>query len=327
MKPKVIAEIGNNHGGNIDLACKMVEAARESGADFAKFQIYRTDKFLNRNSSYYKEFENEDLTFENFEKIFNKYNSNEFRIIATPFDPESANFLMSLGIRTIKIASGDIDNYLMFEEINNKEIEIIFSTGGAVDKEILGIYNYYKNRQFKKIIPLHCIANYPAQDDELKLNEIIRLKNLLNCEVGYSDHSTGLLAPIVALTLGAILIEKHFTIDKSLPGGDNEISIDKAELKKMVADLEKIALMKEISTNKFSEQEKKTKKLISRSFFALEEIKKGEIITPDKLVFLRTEEDITHSFNGLEYDLLVNSSAKVDILPNQLILKENICLN
>jgi N,N'-diacetyllegionaminate synthase len=327
MKVKVIAEIGNNHGGNFDLACKMVDAARKSGADFAKFQIYRTNNFLSKDSLYFSEFENEDLTFENFEKIYNKYNSNEFKVIATPFDPESARFLLSLGIETIKIASGDIDNFLMFNEIKNKKTEIIFSTGGASDDEILSIFNHFTNKDFKKIIPMHCIANYPANDNELKLNEISRLQNLLNCNVGYSDHSLGLLAPIIAASLGAVLIEKHFTIDKNLPGGDNEMSVNQQELREIVDNLKVVETFTQTPKQKFSDSEIHTKKLISRRFFALKEIKKGEMITYEHLNFLRTDQDDPQSFTGTEYEILINKIAKVDILTNQLILKNSICQN
>ena len=174
---------------------------------------------------------------------------------------------------------------------------------------------------------MHCIANYPANNNELKLNEIIRLQNLLNCNVGYSDHSLGLLAPIIAVSFGAVLIEKHFTIDKNLPGGDNEMSVNQQELREIVDNIKMIETIRQTPKQRFSESEIQTKKLISRRFFALKKINKGEMITYDHLNFLRTDKDDPHSFSGAEYEILINKIAKVDIFPNQLILKDDICQN
>tara|TARA_Y200000002_G_scaffold380900_1_gene393507 strand:+ start:511 stop:1494 length:984 start_codon:yes stop_codon:yes gene_type:complete len=325
MKTKIIAEIGNNHGGNFDLACEMVEAARDAGADYAKFQIYEIDEFLHKNSDYYSEFKREDLSFEGFRKIFNKYDDNQFKVIATPFDIKSAKFLLSLGIETIKIASGDIDNFLMFEEVVKKKPYIIFSTGGASETEIHNSLNYFKNAQCRKITMLHCIANYPANNEELNVQRIENFKMKYACDVGYSDHSTGLTASLAAVCKGANLIEKHFTTDKSLPGGDNEMSINKKEMiemKKIINDLE---IQLGYYRKNFSKDEIITKKLITRKFYSKNLIRQGEKISSDNLIFLRTQEENPLSFGGADFSQLINSVASKEILPYKLILKSDIC--
>ena len=134
-KIEIIAEIGNNHNGNYNLACRMVESAAESGADYAKFQIYKLNKFIHKKSTYYKEFKNECLSHDNFKKIFKKYNK-FIKVIATPFDNETAKFLNKLNVSAIKIASGDIDNFMMFEEILKRKNNIFFSTGASSIQKI-----------------------------------------------------------------------------------------------------------------------------------------------------------------------------------------------
>tara|TARA_B110000444_G_scaffold90697_1_gene85692 strand:- start:32375 stop:33361 length:987 start_codon:yes stop_codon:yes gene_type:complete len=326
MSIKIIAEIGNNHNGNFDLACNMVQAAKKAGANYAKFQIYNVDDFLHKKSEYYGEFVKEELSYQDFAKIYEKFNTESFKIIATPFDAISAKFLLSLGVDIIKIASGDIDNFLMFNEIVNYKPEIIFSTGGASEKEIKSAYNYFKNSGCNKVTPLHCIANYPAENEELNIGYIYRLKEILNCDdVGYSDHSIGIKAPAIAASIGATIIEKHFTIDKNLPGGDNEMSINEAELAKMISNINEILIMKGLFKKDFSINEKRTKNLITRRFYSKKNIEAGEKITSDCLLFLRTDENIDELSIDINYFDIINSVATRNIPSNKLILKTDIC--
>ena len=182
-----------------------------------------------------------------------------------------------------------------------------------------------KKNGCNQLFPLHCVANYPAENDELYLNKIQILSKKLDCEVGYSDHSIGIFAPIVAASMGASIIEKHFTTNKKLPGGDNEISIDENELKEMIEGIRKISKIKGIYRDDFSKAEKKTKKLISRKFFSKSLIKKGEQLDIEKIVFLRTDSDVKDAFSGSELDLILKSKSNLDILPYKMIKKKDLC--
>ena len=320
-KIKIIAEIGNNHNGDIYLAEKMLKSSIKAGADFAKFQIYSLNKFISRKSNYYSEFKSEALTFENFEKLYNKY-KNKINVFATPFDNKSAKFLIDLGLKTIKIASGDIDNYLMFKLFHSKKLNIIFSTGASSFNEISNTYNYFQSKGIK-CTPLHCIANYPAKDKDLNLSYIINLSKKLNTQIGYSDHSTSIFPSIYAMSLGCDLIEKHFTIDKNLPGGDNSMSINENELKELILHKNKIQECFGNKERKFSKSEIKTKKLIRRKYFSNQDIKKNEVINMNKLDFLRTDKN-TIGFNGNQIQSILGKKSNRLIKAGTLLEKKHL---
>ena len=283
IKTKFIAEIGNNHNSKFDLACRIIDKAIEIDCDLVKFQIYSKDEFIHYKSTYYNEMKKERLSYSMFEKIFYRYNK-FIKVIATPFDVPSANFLNSLPINAIKIASGDIDNFLMFEEILKKKNNIIFSTGGSTFKEIKSTFNFLKQNA-KTVTPMHCIASYPAKLIDTNLGYIDYLKKKLKTEIGFSDHYTGITASCLAIQKKVPYIEKHFTINKSLPGGDNSISSNPEELSEMINfrnNYDKINLEKK---RKLSLNEKKTKKIIRRVFFVKDEIHANKKINPKKLIF------------------------------------------
>ena len=324
-KIEIIAEIGNNHNGNYNLACRMVESAAECGADYAKFQIYKLNKFIHKKSTYYKEFKNECLSHDNFKKIFKKYNK-FIKVIATPFDNETAKFLNKLNVSAIKIASGDIDNFMMFEEILKRKNNIFFSTGASSIQEIKKTYNYLKKKS-KNVVPLHCIASYPADFKILNLGYIKKLKKILNCEIGYSDHSMDITASIYAAILGSSVIEKHFTIDQNLPGGDNSMSINSVQLKSLVNFIRNYNFFNLNPKRKFHKVEKFTKKLIRRKFYASKDIKKDEKFLIDNILFLRPFEKKNVGLEGIHFKKLMKSTAKKKIKKNELIVGKNLCQN
>ena len=311
LKTKIIAEIGNNHNSKFDLACKIVEKAIDVKADLVKFQIYSKNEFIHRKSSYYNEFKRERLSYQMFEKIFYKYNK-FIKVIATPFDVPSANFLNSLPLNAIKIASGDIDNFLMFEEILKKRNNVIFSTGGCSFNEIKSTFNFLKQNS-KSVIPLHCIASYPAKLEDTNLGFIDYLKKKLKTDVGFSDHYSGITASCLAIQKKVFYLEKHFTINKSLPGGDNSISSDPNELSEIINfrnNFDKIFYSK---NRNFSSDEKKTKKIIRRIFFSKYNIESDNKIDPKKLIFVRVNKIKSSDCLGKDYLKIKNKKLKKNI--------------
>lgn len=318
-KTQIIAEIGNNHNGDYKLACKMVEGAIQAGADYAKFQLYNTSEFIHKNSIYYKEFSRERLSYEKFLKIFKKYN-NKIKVIATPFDVTSARFLNSLPVSAIKIASGDIDNFMMFEEIKKKKNHIFFSSGGSSIKDIKRVLNFFKNK-CKSITPFHCIASYPSSLNNVNLGYIDTLKKKLKRNIGFSDHCEGITSSCLSLIKGPLFVEKHFTIDKKLPGGDNLMSVDVDEMKEIIKfrdNLKKIFFSKKRA---FSKNEKNTTKIIRRVFFVKKNIQKNQIFNEQNLAFLRINNPKDNYYSGKDYIKIKNTKAKKN-LKKDMVLKK-----
>ena len=321
IKTKIIAEIGNNHNSKFELACRIVEKAIEVNSDLVKFQIYSKDEFIHRKSTYYNEFKKERLSYTMFEKIFYKYNK-FIKVIATPFDVPSANFLNSLPLEAIKIASGDIDNFLMFEEILKKKNNIIFSTGGASFKEIQSTFNFLKQNS-KKVTPLHCIASYPAKLMDTNLGYIDYLKKKLKTEIGFSDHYEGITASCLAIQKKVVYLEKHFTINKSLPGGDNSISTDPEELAEIINFRDNYDKIFSVKKRIYSLNEKKTKNIIRRIFFSKNKTSANDKIDPKSLIFVRVNKIVSSDLTGKDYFKIKNEKIKKKIKPLER-LKKNI---
>ena len=241
----------------------------------------------------------ERLSFSSFEKIFNRYNK-YIKVIATPFDVPSANFLNSMPLNAIKIASGDIDNFLMFEEIMKKKNNIIFSTGGSSFKEIKKTFKFLMQNA-KSVTPLHCIASYPANIIDSNLGYIDYLRKKLNTKVGFSDHYPGVLASCLAIQKKVPYIEKHFTINKFLPGGDNSISSNHNELSEIITFRNNYKKIFFDQKRKISLNEEKTKKIIRRVFFSKTKIKANTKLEAKKLVFLRVNKTNKDDYLGKDY--------------------------
>ena len=217
----ITAEIGINHQGNYESARMLIEKARESGADAVKFQVYRTEKFYNRKLApdafdLFKSFE---LSFDQYKRLSEFSSSLGLVFYATPFDPESLDFLLETGTPVIKIASSDITNEPFLNYIAQKASEYKFltvmSTGFAGLDEIDRAVDIFRSRPLSL---LYCVSNYPVSPEDIDLNFIPYLRNRYHLNSGFSDHSEGISLSIAASALGASLIERHFTSDRTIPG-------------------------------------------------------------------------------------------------------------
>lgn len=326
-RPLIIAEIGVNHNGDVELAKEMIDAAKESGADVVKFQTFsperlfvesfaksRRIKFGDEEMTLWEFLKKVSLSWEDTEKLKEYAEKKGISFLSTPFSFEDADFLESIGVEAFKIASTDLSNYPFLEHIAKKGRPVILSSGTSTLAEIEKAINILKNHNVNVVL-LHCVSLYPADPEKIHLRSIQTLRKIFKVPVGFSDHTVGIHIPIAAITLGAQVIEKHFTIDRSLPGPDQACSMTPDELKllRKAADEVWKALGKE--WKEMSEEEMEVARTARRSIVSKDEIKKDEVITIEKVTFKRPgtgiePEHISH---------IIGKTAKIDIKKDEII--------
>jgi N-acetylneuraminate synthase len=229
----VIAEAGLNHGGDMALATRMIEAAAESGADAIKFQAFRTEERFGENPEIYGLIKPAELNHEQFAVLARAAKTVGIEFFATAFDEESVDMLKTLNVPAIKIASCDICNERLLRRVASSALPVIISRGTAGVEEIDFALNVFRKHNIPHIL-LHCVSSYPLEAESANLRAIHSLRLLQGIPVGYSDHAQGVDVPLFAVYAGAMVIEKHFTLDRRLQGIDWEISAEPAELKGLI---------------------------------------------------------------------------------------------
>jgi len=310
----IIAEIGVNHNGNLSLAKRLVLAAKKSGADAVKFQNFTAEKLVTKNAKkapyQIKNTKNNKSQLEMLKKLELKKNYyydllkfcklKRIKFLSSVFDRESITFLKDeLKINTIKIPSGEITNPLILDKLNLKNYYVILSTGMSNMKEIINAINIIAKKNIyrivnkkilignkkefnivkKKLIIMHCVTDYPVENQYANLQCINTLQNDLKIQIGYSDHTKGIIAPLIAVSKGAQVIEKHFTLNKNMNGPDHSASLDPKEFKKMVENIRTFETMNGGGIKKMFNCEKINKKIVRKSLIANTSIKKGEKFT------------------------------------------------
>jgi N,N'-diacetyllegionaminate synthase len=301
----VIAEIGVNHNGDLNLAKKMILAAKRSGVNAVKFQSFLSEevvikklelapyqrKNLKKNSSMIKMISKYQLSFDEQKKLFIFCKKNRIDFLSSPFDLISAKFLVEeLKLKTIKIPSGEITNYPLLKYLSSFSIKIILSTGMATIIDIkLAINILCKKNKIKKenITVLHCTTSYPTNIEEVNLNAMLYLKKVLKMHVGYSDHTKSNLTALVATSLGASIIEKHLTLNKFLSGPDHKPSILPKEFKDLVVNIKKIEVILGNPKKKVTKSEKENITFARKSIVANANINKGDFFSENNLTTKR----------------------------------------
>ena len=293
----IVAEAGNNHEGNFNLAKKLIFEAKQCGADAVKFQTIVPENFITKsNIKRYKQLKNFQLTFDQFKKLSDYSKKVGIVFFSTPSDIRSAQFLNKIQ-KIFKISSGDNNFLPLIKTIAEFNKSIFLSTGLADNEQIAKakklIINLWKKKakNKKKLAILHCVSSYPVVKSEANLLAIKTLKNkFADCIIGYSDHTQGTLAPIAAVTLGAKIIEKHFTLNKSFSSfHDHKISANPKEMKKMINKIREIELMLGSGKKELQISEKKNLKFMRRSIVAKKDIPKGKVIKFADIDWLRLE--------------------------------------
>ena len=297
----IIAELSANHNGSLEVAKETIKTAKEIGANAIKLQTYLANTMtLNSNNedfmisggtlwdgkNFYELYEEAYTPWEWHKELFDYARSIDIDIFSTPFDKSAVDFLEQFNPSAYKIASFEITDYELVRYVASKQKPIIISTGIATIEEILDVVNICKKEGNENIVLLKCTSQYPAPLEEANLKTISNMKETFGVEVGFSDHTLGVTAPIVAVTLGAKVIEKHFILDKSIGGADCEFSLDKKEFKLLVdviRDTEKL-----LGVVNYSLDEKKQKqRRFSRSLYVSKDIKKGEKFTLENVKSVR----------------------------------------
>ncbi len=288
----IIAEIGTNHNGDLSLAKQMVFEAAKTGVDAVKFQLYKAEKFISRTVPVFKrakslgyktQFERFKALELNHDQMMELYKLSKecgLDFLCTPFDEDSVDFLEPL-VPAYKIASGDLINILLLRHVASKNKPVILSTGQAELEEIdraIGVF------PMDKIVLLHCVSSYPTPDEETNLRSISFLMNRYDdVPVGYSDHTVGYLACIGAVALGACIVEKHFTLDKSQGFGDHSLSADPKDMQNLVKEIRRLEKMLGEVKKTCQPCEMESKRQLRRSLHVNRALKAGTILKEEMI--------------------------------------------
>jgi len=324
----IIAEAGVNHNGDINIAKKLVDKAKEAGVDAIKFQTFRAENLVTKEApkaEYQKETTGDGSQFEMLKKlalsledhiILKKYCEEKgIMFISTPFDYESVDLLEKTDVPLYKVSSGDLTNLPLLSYIANKNKPIILSTGMANLGEVEEAVETISKAGNDRIILLHCTSNYPTAYEDVNLRAMLTMKEAFKLPVGYSDHTIGIEIPIAAVALGAKVIEKHFTLDRNMKGPDHRASIEPDELKMMVRSIRNIETAMGDGIKRCNKSEENIRKVARKSIVAGRDISKDEVITINNISFKRPEFGLKPKY----VDLVVGKKARRNIKVNEFI--------
>ncbi len=325
----VIAEIGVNHNNNMNLARKLVLEAKRCGADAVKFQTFKADTlalqntpkvpYQNRSGSaketHYSMLKKLELSEKNHLMLKRFCEQKKIEFMSTPYDLESAKFLLKIGVKKFKTSSADLVDHKLHEFLAKKNKEVIISTGMSTLDEIKETINIYKKYKNKKFSLLHCISNYPSSDKSLNLKNIYTLKNLFKCKVGFSDHSEGNIASIIAISFGAKIIEKHFTLNNKMSGPDHKASSTPNEFLDLVNSIRRTEIMKGSYKKNVQFEEKEMRMISRKSFVYKKNFKKNHILKEKDLNLIRPGNGLT----GNKIKIILNKKLKKDVFKDNLI--------
>jgi N-acetylneuraminate synthase/N,N'-diacetyllegionaminate synthase len=319
----IIAEAGVNHNGSVEQAKKLIDAAKDAEADAVKFQTFNAEKVViekAEKAEYQKEttgggtqygmLKNLELSEEDFKELADYAKKAGILFLSSPFDKESVDLLDGINVPAFKIASGEITNFPLLKHIAKKEKPIILSTGMSTLGEVEEALNVIRSEGAEDVILLHCVSDYPASIEDVNLRAMETLKQAFRIPVGFSDHTLGITMPIAAVAMGACVIEKHFTLDRTLPGPDHSFAIEPDELREMERGIREVEKARGGGIKEKSELESEEMYIKARrSIHAKVNIPKGTKIKKDMLIIKRPGYGIKPKF----IDMVVGREAKKDI--------------
>lgn len=297
----IIAEAGVNHNGSLNIAWRLVDAAAKAGADAVKFQTFKAEKLVTcdapqakyqaRNTgkveSQYDMLKRLELDAETHRKIAAYCRRKKIIFLSTPFDEESADLLEALNVPAFKIGSGELTNLSFLSHVARKGKPMIISTGMATAAEVKEAINTVRKAGNQRIVLLHCMSSYPADAKLANLRAIQSMQKQFGVSVGYSDHTIGYETALAAVALGACVIEKHFTIDRSLPGPDQKLSLEPDELKRLINGIRIVELALGNGVKRPVKAEKPIASLVRRSLVAACDIPAGTELTEKHIAIKR----------------------------------------
>ena len=331
MSVFIIAEAGVNHNGSIDMAKKLIDVAISAGADAVKFQTFKAENLVSRNAQkaeYQKQTTNAsesqfdmikklELDSKTHEDLITYCQKRDIMFLSTAFDNNSADFLNDLGLRIFKIPSGEITNLPYLRHIGSLGKQVILSTGMSNLIEVGDALNILINAGTSKnnITVLHANTMYPTPMEDVNLNAMLTIKNEFGVSIGYSDHTLGIEVDIAAVAMGAQIIEKHFTLDRTLNGPDHAASLEPNELRNMIIAVRNIEKAMGNGEKISSKSEKKNIGIVRKSIVAKKTINKGEIFSEENLTVKRPGEGIS----PMEWDNMMGKVAEINYKADDLI--------
>jgi N,N'-diacetyllegionaminate synthase len=325
--PYFIAEIGSNHNGDMQLCRGMIDAAKACGVDAVKFQSWSKDSIISaaeyaRNTSYSdkkkhfgsleKMVEKYQLTPEQHCEIFAYCSDRGITFLSSCFSAPEVDLLVRLGSPALKIASMDINNFVLLDYAARTKLPILLSTGMSTMSEITDAVAVLRSAGCESLILLHCISVYPAPYETINLRNILSLQTTFDVPIGFSDHSLGTAIPLAAIAVGACVIEKHFTVDKQMEGWDHAISADPEEMAIIVREGRQIHAALGSTERAVSDDELKQRKKMRRRVVIRQAMRKGEVLGLDELDFKRPGNGIHPN----EVASVVGRSLKRDVEPD-----------
>ncbi|WP_022766609.1 N-acetylneuraminate synthase [Butyrivibrio sp. XPD2006] len=297
----IIAEAGVNHNGDLEIAKELVRTAKVCGADIVKFQTAKLSSLVTKTAEM-AEYQKENigkttsqkemlskllLPYEAFVELAAYCKEVGIQFLSTPFDIESIDFLHSLGCGVWKVPSGEITNYPYLVAIAKLHQPVVLSTGMSNLQEVADALRVLRDNGSGEVTLLHCTTQYPTPYEDVNLNAMLTLQNSFGCPVGYSDHTSGIEVPIAAVAMGAKVIEKHFTLDRTMEGPDHKASLEPKELGAMIEAIRHIEVALGDGVKRPVEAELANQKVARKSIVAACDIKEGEVLTEKNLTTKR----------------------------------------
>tara|TARA_B110000908_G_scaffold24560_1_gene28162 strand:+ start:8238 stop:9233 length:996 start_codon:yes stop_codon:yes gene_type:complete len=326
----IIAEAGVNHNGDIDLAKKLIDAASVAGADYVKFQTFKAENLVQKKAkkadyqigntgnddSQFSMLKKLELNYDSHQLLIDYCETKKIKFLSTAFDFESIEFLKDK-LDFYKIPSGEITNLPYLEKVAGLGLSIVMSTGMATMQEVKDAFDILVKNGIKKddITILHCNTEYPTPMEDVNLNAMLTIEKELGVKIGYSDHTLGIEIPIAAVAMGATVIEKHFTLDRTMEGPDHNASLEPKELTAMISAIRNIEVALGDGIKIPSESEKKNIDIARKSIVALKAIKKGEVFSKDNLTTKRPGTGIS----PMKWNSLIGTKSLNDYKEDDLI--------
>jgi N,N'-diacetyllegionaminate synthase len=321
----VVAEIGFNHNGDVELAKRMIESAAENGADAVKLQTFIASEMISNTLMaddpdhpgneipFYEFFKRYELSRHDYKVLIAHAQTLNIPFFSTPFDDASLDMLVELGVPALKIASPDLTYIQFLERVAETGLPVVLSTGMGNDEEIGEALQAL--RKANSVILLHCVSNYPSRYGEMNLRCLAGLRQRFELPIGLSDHTLDNLSAVVAASLGAVMIEKHFTTDRNLPGVDQSISIEPQELKNLKAELVHVNQILGDDEKRIQPSEVPVKLSARRSLIARMNIDAGTLLTAEMIAFKRPGNGIPPA----ELDRVIGKPCKRDLKKEQVL--------
>jgi len=294
-KPYIIAEVGFNHEGNMDVARDMIQSAAEAGADAVKFQTFQAVDLALPSAPHFELIKPAEMTFEDLIKLKSWSDEASIDFMSTPFSPQALLWLVEVGVSTIKIASMDCVNQHLLAAAAGTGKRLILSTGMATLEEIRQTLGFLDEQGSGEVVLLHCISNYPAKAGELNMASLNLLKRTFGRPVGYSDHHHSPQACLVAAVLGAEVIETHFTLFPDREDGDHGHSLDPDQLRTLVGDIEAALTMIGSEADFETRADREHASQYRRGLYAGRDLKRGEMLQEEDLLFCRPVSELSPS--------------------------------